>query len=472
MPWRLSRRQGAGRGDAEAPASARARSPVTFVPVLCGSAFKNKGVQPLLDAVVDYLPSPLDMPRGQGHRPQDRQRSRAPGRRQGAVRAASPSRSWTIRSSAPSPSCRVYSGKLETGTGVLNSAKDKNERVGRMLLMHANNREDIKEAYAGDIVALAGLKDTTTGDTLCDPQQAGDPGEDGIPRSGHRGRDRAEDQGRSGKDGRGAGQARAGRSRRSASRPIRNPARPSSRAWANCISTSRSISCKRTYKVDANVGAPQVAYRETLTRPVDDRLHAQEADRRSGPVRRSQDRLRAAAAGLGLRVRERGRRRLGAEGIHSRRSKRASKAQKESGRAGRLPGDRLQGDADRRHLSRSRFHRRSPSTSRRARRSAKRCRRARSVLLEPIMKVEVVTPEDYPGCVIGDLNSPPRPGAGQGHARQRAGRHRHGAARQHVRLRQHAALDVPGPRDNTRCSSIITSKCRKAIADEVKAKYA
>ena len=103
--------------------------------------------------------------------------------------------------------CRIYSGKLETGMGLLNSTRDKRERVGRMLLMHSNNREDIKEAYAGDIVALAGLKDTRTGDTLCDPQQvAGDPGEDGLPGSGDRDRHRAEVQGRPGKAGRGPGQ--------------------------------------------------------------------------------------------------------------------------------------------------------------------------------------------------------------------------------------------------------------------------
>ena len=99
--------------------------------------------------------------------------------------------------------CRIYSGKLESGMGLLNSTRDRRERVGRMLLMHSNNREDIKEAYAGDIVALAGLKDTRTGDTLCDPTKiAGDPGEDGLPRSGDRDRHRAEDQGRPGEAGR------------------------------------------------------------------------------------------------------------------------------------------------------------------------------------------------------------------------------------------------------------------------------
>jgi translation elongation factor EF-G len=95
---------------------------------------------------------------------------------------------------------RIYSGKLERAT-VLNSVKDKKEKIGRMLLMHANSREDIEEAYAGDIVALAGLKDTTTGDTLVRARSADHPGADGVPGPGHRGRGRAQDQGRPGKDG-------------------------------------------------------------------------------------------------------------------------------------------------------------------------------------------------------------------------------------------------------------------------------
>ena len=140
---------------------------IAFVPVLCGTAFKNKGVQPLLDAVVDYLPSPID--------------------REAIKGIDFNTEAETVRNPVDSDPfsmlafkimddpfvgtitfCRVYSGHVESGSTVLNSTKDKKERVGRMLLMHANNREDVKEAYAGDIVALAGLKDTRTGDTLCD----------------------------------------------------------------------------------------------------------------------------------------------------------------------------------------------------------------------------------------------------------------------------------------------------------------
>ena len=140
-----------------------------FFPVLCGSAFKNKGVQPLLDAVVDYLPSPLDVPPIKGIDPKGNEVVRKPDDNEPfallAFKIMDDPFVGTITF------CRIYSGKLESGTGVINSTKDRKERIGRMLLMHANNREDIKEAYAGDIVALAGLKEVRTGDTLCDPQK-------------------------------------------------------------------------------------------------------------------------------------------------------------------------------------------------------------------------------------------------------------------------------------------------------------
>src|SRR3984893_4164774 len=140
-----------------------------FFPVLTGSAFKNKGVQPLLDAVVDFLPAPLDVPPIKG----------IDGKGNDVVRKASDSEPLAMLAFKIMDDpfvgtitfCRIYSGRLESGTGVLNSSKESRERIGRMLLMHANNREDIKEAFAGDIVALAGLKEVRTGDTLCDPQK-------------------------------------------------------------------------------------------------------------------------------------------------------------------------------------------------------------------------------------------------------------------------------------------------------------
>jgi elongation factor G len=137
-----------------------------FVPVICGSAFKNKGVQPLLDAVVDYLPSPLDIPDTKAIDSKTGEEKAIKNTVDGPFAALA----FKIMNDPFVGSltfARIYSGKLSTGTTVLNTVKDEKERVGRMLLMHANNREDIKEAVAGDIVAIAGLKNTTTGDTLC-----------------------------------------------------------------------------------------------------------------------------------------------------------------------------------------------------------------------------------------------------------------------------------------------------------------
>jgi elongation factor G len=138
-----------------------------FFPVLCGSAFKNKGVQPLLDAVVDYLPSPLDRPAIKGIDAKTGEET---------TRPSSDTEPLSLLAFKLMDDqygiltfCRIYSGVLHKGTALLNSTREKSERVGRMVLMHANNREEIAEAYAGDIVALVGLKDTRTGDTLCDP---------------------------------------------------------------------------------------------------------------------------------------------------------------------------------------------------------------------------------------------------------------------------------------------------------------
>ena len=140
-----------------------------FYPMLCGSAFKNKGVQPLLDAVVDYLPSPADREAFKAHRRQDRRADRAQAGRHRAACRCWRSRSWTTRTSGSITFCRVYSGTVKGGMALANTTRDRKERVGRMYLMHADEREQIEEGYAGDIIALAGLKDTRTGETLSDP---------------------------------------------------------------------------------------------------------------------------------------------------------------------------------------------------------------------------------------------------------------------------------------------------------------
>ncbi|MGB2123220.1 MAG: elongation factor G, partial [Candidatus Puniceispirillaceae bacterium] len=143
---------------------------MSFVPVLCGSAFKNKGVQPLLNAVIDFLPGPLDVPAYTGFAPGDATETRDIERNADDAEPLS-GLAFKIMNDPFVGSLtflRIYSGSLKKGDSILNSTKGKKERVGRMMMMHSNNREEIEEAFAGDIVALAGMKETTTGDTMCD----------------------------------------------------------------------------------------------------------------------------------------------------------------------------------------------------------------------------------------------------------------------------------------------------------------
>ena len=237
------------------------------MPVLCGSAFKNKGVQPLLDAVVDYLPSPLDVPPIEGLKLDGETTD---------SRAASDDTPFSALAFkimndpfvGTLTFARIYSGKLETASQVMNSVKDKKEKVGRMLLMHANDREDIQVAYAGDIVALAGLKDTTTGDTLCainapiilERMEFPDPVIEVA----------VEPKTKADQEKMGVALNRLARED------------PSFRVTTDHESGQTIIKgmgelhleilidrMKREFKVEANVGAPQVAYREILARPVE-----------------------------------------------------------------------------------------------------------------------------------------------------------------------------------------------------------
>ena len=238
-----------------------------FVPVLCGSAFKNKGVQPMLDAVVEYLPSPLDVPDVKGTKVDSDTE---------LIRRSSDDEPFsglafkimTDPFVGSLTFVRVYSGVLTTATQVMNTVKGDKERVGRMLAMHANTREDIKEARAGDIVALAGLKATTTGDTLCDPahpivlerMEFPDPVIEVAVEPKTKG-----DQEKMGV---------------ALSRLAQED--PSFRVASDPESGQTIIKgmgelhleiivdrMKREFKVEANVGAPQVAYRETITRTVE-----------------------------------------------------------------------------------------------------------------------------------------------------------------------------------------------------------
>src|SRR5205823_3785720 len=236
-----------------------------FYPVLCGSAFKNKGVQPLLDAVVDYLPSPLDVPAIKGVDPKGNEIERKPNDKDPMALLA-----FKIMDDpfvGTITFCRIYSGTLSSGTGVINSTKERKERIGRMLLMHANNREDIKEAYAGDIVALAGLKDTRTGDTLCDPQHEVILEKMEFPEPVIE----IAIEPKSKADQEKLGVALAKLVAEDPSFRVHTDQESGQTIIKGMGELHLDIKVdilKRTYKVEANIGAPQVAYREKITRKV------------------------------------------------------------------------------------------------------------------------------------------------------------------------------------------------------------
>ncbi len=372
----------------------------SFVPVLCGSAFKNKGVQPLLDAVVDYLPSPLDIPAIEGINPDKDQ----PEVREASDTAPFSALAFKIMNDPFVGSltfARIYSGKLEKGT-ISNSVKDKKEKIGRMLLMHANNREDIETAYAGDIVAIAGLKDTTTGDTLCDPNKPiilermefPDPVIEVA----------VEPKTKADQERMGLALARLAAED------------PSFRVTTDHESGQTIIKgmgelhleilvdrMKREFKVEANVGAPQVAYRESLARAVDvDYTHKKQSGG-SGQFGRVKVHVAPGERGSGVQfIDEIKGGNIPREYIPS-----VEKGMRETAETGSLIGFPIIDFEI--HLIDGAYHDVDSSalafeiTGRGAMREA--AQKAGIKLLEPIMKVEVVTPEDFMGDVIGDLNS-------------------------------------------------------------------
>jgi elongation factor G len=236
-----------------------------FYPILCGSAFKNKGVQPLLDAVVDYLPSPVDIPptKGIDFRTEEEIERKASDDEPLSMLAFKIMDDPFVGSLT---FCRIYSGKIETGMGLLNSTRDKKERVGRMLLMHSNNREDIKEAYAGDIVALAGLKDTRTGDTLCDPSKSPvilEKMEFPAPVI----EIAVEPKSKADQEKLGVALAKLAAEDPSFTVSTDHESGQTILKGMGELHLDIKIDIlKRTYKVEANIGAPQVAYRESLSR--------------------------------------------------------------------------------------------------------------------------------------------------------------------------------------------------------------
>ncbi|HEX8165750.1 MAG TPA: elongation factor G [Beijerinckiaceae bacterium] len=372
-----------------------------FHPVLCGSAFKNKGVQPLLDAVVDYLPSPADRGAIPGIDPNTDQ----PVERRPIDTDPFSMLAFKIMDDpfvGTITFCRVYSGKVESGTGILNSTREKKERVGRMLLMHANNREDIKEAYAGDIVALAGLKEVRTGDTLCDPQKPVILEKMEFPEPVIE----IAVEPKSKADQEKLGVALAKLAAEDPSFRVSTDQESGQTILKGMGELHLDIKIdilKRTYKVDANIGAPQVAYRERLSRATTvDYTHKKQTGG-SGQFARVKIVAEPNEPGAGYVFESK----IVGGNVPKEYIPGVEKGLESVLGAGVLAGFPV---VDLKvQLVDGAYHEVDSSAlafeiaSRAALREA--LQKGHSVLLEPIMKVEVVTPEDYTGSVIGDLNS-------------------------------------------------------------------
>lgn len=373
-----------------------------FVPVTCGSAFKNKGVQPLLDAVVDYMPSPLEVPAIKGVDVDDPEIAMVRESSDDEPFSALAFKIMNDQHVGSLTFVRIYSGTVKQGETVENTVKGKKERIGRMLLMHANSREQIEEASAGDIVALVGLKDTTTGDTLCvpsapvilermefpdpvievavEPKTKADQEKMGVALQ----RLAAED--------------------------------PSFRVSSDEESGQTVIAgmgelhldilvdrMKREFKVEANVGQPQVAYRETISQTFDvDYTHKKQTGG-SGQFARVKITFEPLPPGSGIEFNNT----VVGGNVPREFIPGVEKGIRTAAENGVICGfpmidfkatlfDGASHDVDSSVMA---FEIASRAAFREGISGAK------PVLLEPMMKVEVVTPEDYMGDIIGDLNS-------------------------------------------------------------------
>ncbi len=372
-----------------------------FVPVMCGSAFKNKGVQPLLDAVVDYMPGPTDVPpiKGIDSRTEEEIERHNSDDEPFAALAFKIMNDPFVGSLT---FIRIYSGVLESGSYIRNTVKDGRERVGRMLLMHANSREDVKEARAGDILAIAGLKNTTTGDTLSDPDspvilermEFPDPVIEVAVEPKTVG------------DQEKMGQAL---SRLAAEDP-------SFRVTSDQESGQTIIKgmgelhleiivdrMKREFSVDANVGRPQVAYRETISAPTDiDYTHKKQTGG-AGQFARIKLKFEPLEPGSGFEFENS----VVGGNVPKEYIPGVEKGLRSAADSGPVAGfpvtdfkaelyDGASHDVDSSVMA---FEIAAQAAFREG------VMKARPILLEPVMRVEVVTPEDYMGDIIGDLNS-------------------------------------------------------------------
>ena len=377
---------------------------LSFVPVLAGSAFKNKGVQPLLNAVIDYLPGPLDVPPYMGFSPDDETETRNIERRPGDDQPFA-GLAFKIMNDPFVGSLtftRIYSGLLEKGGTVMNSTKGRKERIGRMMMMHSNSREEIDWAGSGDIIALAGLKDTTTGDTLCDSQKQvvletmtfPDP----VIEIAVEPKTKADQEKMS-----------AGLQRLAAEDP--------SFKVETDIESGQTIMkgmgelhldilvdrLKREFKVEANIGAPQVAYRETISQQITHTYTHKKQSGGSGQFAEVQLEITPTEPGEGYSFESR----IVGGSVPKEYIPGVEKGIKSVMDSGPLAGfpvidfkvalvDGKYHDVDSSVLA-------FEIASRMGMREG--LRKAGAQLLEPMMKVEVVTPEEYTGSIIGDLTS-------------------------------------------------------------------
>lgn len=373
----------------------------SFVPVLNGTAFKNKGVQTLLDAVVDFLPHPLDIPAVTGTNP----KTEAEDSREASDKAPAAMLAFKVANDPFVGSltyCRVYSGTVDAGSYLYNSVKDKRERIGRLVLMHSNHREELKEAHAGDIVAVTGLKDTTTGETLCDNahpivlerMEFPDPVIEVAVEP----------------------KTKADQEKMSVALQRLAAEDPSFKVSSDSETGQTIIKgmgelhleilvdrMKREFKVDANVGAPQVAYRETLSKPAEvDYTHKKQSGG-SGQFARVIIKFEPQEVGEGYTFESK----IVGGAVPKEYIPGVQKGLEASLNNGVIAGypvidfkatllDGGYHDVDSSVLAfeiaaRAAFREGLPKCG--------------PVLLEPMMDVEIVTPEEYMGDIIGDVNS-------------------------------------------------------------------
>ena len=374
-----------------------------FVPVICGSAFKNKGVQPLLDAIVDYLPSPVDVPAIIGFDP-----NKGPEvlvERPASDDAPFSALAFKIMTDpfvGQLTFIRVYSGVMAAGTTVYNATKQKSERLGRLLQMHANKREEIKEVYAGDIAAAVGLRTVTTGDTICDEKKAVVLESMDFPEPvislAIEPKTKADQE----KLGQGLGKLMA----EDPTFRVKTDQATGEVVIAGMGELHLEIivdRLKREFNVEASVGRPQVAYKETLTRPADGEMKYAKQTGGRGQYGHAKIHLFPGEPGSGYVFENK----ISGGTIPKEFIKPIDEGIKEALTRGVLAGYPV--DDVRIELYDGSYH--DVDSSEMAFKIAgsmafqDAAKKAKPVLLEPVMRVEVVVPKDYMGDVMGNLSA-------------------------------------------------------------------